>query len=180
MQIDFFDFIRSLNLQLANYKLKDEQFDYISPIHDLQHTYRVMMNVLRLGHLLNDKENTKLAFAAAYIHDMARRGDDEEPLHGMRAAEKKIKYLPAFSKEELKKIQAAAALHCKKDYTMNGEIPAMILRDADLLDRFRLNKLERYHYLFKESLLLVEFAQKLINEELTNDVFCNLISRHKE
>jgi hypothetical protein len=188
MSVKFSDFVRSVRIDFKNYELKESYFDFLSDIHDIQHTYRVMMNVLRLGCLLNDPESTRLAFAAAFIHDMARKNDEPEPMHGMRAANNKAYLLKEWQSKkineaeqkklvsELKQIKTAVCDHCNKDKPLSGDRVAIILRDADLLDRFRINPKEHFNFMTKEARSMQEFSRGLLNYKLSIDVFKNLLT----
>jgi len=180
MQMKFSDFIRSLDIDFSKYELKESYFDHLSVIHDLQHTYRVMLNVLRLGYLLNDPARTRLAFAGAFIHDMARINDTPEPKHGLRACRTKSHLIPdEFDQWELNQIMGAVRFHTLKEFKMHDPV-CCILRDADLLDRFRLTCNEEFRFSSKEAQSMVEFSRGLLERKLNIDVFINLISRDIE
>ena len=177
MQMKFSDFIQSLNIDFSKYELKESYFDHLSIIHDLQHTYRVMLNVLRLGYLLNDPARTRLAFAGAFIHDMARINDKPEPKHGLRACRTKKHLIPdEFDQWEFNQIMLAVRFHTLKEFIPTDRV-SLILRDADLLDRFRLTCNEQFRFSSKEAQGMIEFSKGLLERKLNIDVFSNLISR---
>ena len=179
MRMKFSDFIRSLDIDFPKYELKESYFDHLSTIHDLQHTYRVMLNVLRLGYLLNDPVSTRLAFAGAFIHDMARKNDKPDPKHGLRAGRTKAYLLSGFNQWELNQIMGSVRFHPLKEFTPEGKVSS-ILRDADLLDRFRITCNEEFRFSTKEAQSMVDFSRGLLERKLNIDVFSNLISRDVE
>lgn len=170
-------------IDFPKYELKPEYFNYQSHIHGIQHTYRVMLIVLKLGELLDCPRETELAFYAAFIHDMARKNDGDDPDHGLRAAKTKIGYLD-LNKKDLREVQTAVYNHCQKNDIMK-EHPhwktAMILKDADLLDRVRLGTEINYKKVrFAETLSLKDLSMKLQNVNMNIHVFENLISRNSK
>ena len=88
---------KNLKINFPEFILKHEYFDHYSSLHGTGHIYRVMYHVLKLGTLLKYPHETKLAFFAAFIHDMSRLHDGKCSKHGQRAADNKLsRFLPVF------------------------------------------------------------------------------------
>jgi hypothetical protein len=111
------------------------------------HTYRVMTHVLKLGILTKHIREARLAFFAAYIHDMARKHDGYCTIHGADAANQKLNlYHDLFiengaSSSDLLTIGKAVTMH-SAGHELSGTDPdwltTALLKDADALDRIRL------------------------------------------
>jgi HD superfamily phosphohydrolase YqeK len=166
---------------IQKFVLQPNYFDFESKYHGINHTYRVMFNCIVLGNTLRLEKETKLAFCAAFIHDMARKNDGFCNQHGQWAIETK---LPRFKElilsigvkaDELNEIETAVIHHCKSN-ELSKENPfyktTAILKDADALDRVRFNEPVK-HLRFKESIDLIGFAEKLYSK--TNTRFDNSI-----
>jgi HD superfamily phosphodiesterase len=163
------------NINLDSFTLLHWYFDHQSDLHGINHTYRVMYHCIRLGEATNLTAPAKLAFMAAFIHDMARRHDGYCTAHGAWAAEIK---LPLFSnlfreagasKAEIKLIYSAVFNHslpAELDVNDPAAELSAILKDADALDRIRLgnNNLRPECLRFRESLALIEPAKNLFHK----------------
>jgi HD superfamily phosphodiesterase len=160
------------SINLDRFILKPAYFDHQSDLHGINHTYRVMYHCLALGEALKLISEAKLAFMAAFIHDMARIHDGYCTVHGALAAEHK---LPLFSnlfeeagagKDDIGLICTAVLNHSLPS-ELACENPAAIitaiLKDADALDRIRLGEdnLKTEYLRFSESLALIETANRL-------------------
>ena len=155
-----------------DFQLKQEYFRRHSELHGFGHTYRVMCHVLVIGGEMNLIQEKRLAFCAAFVHDMSRKHDGFSLGHGPRAAKEKVtEFLPMFlrngiGEEDMETIQAAVANHSqytefKKDhpfYTVTA-----LLKDADALDRIRMGhgNLNRKYLRLEVSTKLIEFAAEL-------------------
>jgi HD superfamily phosphodiesterase len=156
-------------------ELKHEYFDYDSRLHGYSHTKRVMILVEELGKHLPYKRKVKLAYYAAFIHDMARKHDGYCEEHGINAAKNK---LPLFkdlfikngiTESELEEIEFAVSMH-----SISGELEkanpfyiiTAILKDADALDRVRLGDLDPSYFRFKETKSLIRFAEELFKKTI--------------
>ena len=129
------------------FRLKAAYFDHPGFLHGINHTYRVMYNVLQLATAIGLKQEGITAFCAAYIHDMARVHDGYCTQHGTWAAKRKLSlYTNLFRQiglkdNDLKKVEIAVAWHsntkelekCNSAYLVTA-----LLKDADALDRIRL------------------------------------------
>lgn len=152
--------------------LQDNDFDNLSSVHGVSHTYRVMCHVLNIGRAAKLNHEVKLAFSAAYIHDLARKHDNYCDQHGSWAEENKLPLFIAFFEEngisgsEIEIIGTAVRNHSER-YELDIEDKAYkvtaLLKDADALDRIRIgeNNLNPDYLRFKESHDLIEFAKKL-------------------
>lgn len=182
------------SLDYINYfNLKEEYFDHPSHIHGIRHTYRVMSHCIVLGDILNLRRDAKLAFCAAYIHDMSRKHDGRCSDHGPWAAEYKLPlFAPLFSsvgvsESEIQAIRTAVHWHSLQD-EIDGDHEhyriVAILKDADALDRVRLKPgLFDLNYLrFPESRGLVQYAEKLFKHttEEANSIFSEYLFRAEQ
>jgi len=93
--MDMQKFLILTGLNFDDFRLKEEDFDHHSERHGILHTYRVMWLVLLIAWKCNLKEEARLAFCAAYIHDMSRKHDGFCQAHGLQAA---INKFPLYSK----------------------------------------------------------------------------------
>jgi hypothetical protein len=154
------------------FQLKEAYFDHHSYLHGISHTYRVMYHVLNIGRLAGLNHEIKLAFCAAFIHDMARKHDGYCIDHGVWATKSKF---PLFMKlfietgvntEGLRAIKLAVANHSirheiRKDHPFSTIVA--LLKDADALDRIRIgeNNLKPEYLRFPVSLTLIDFSKEL-------------------
>jgi hypothetical protein len=160
------------DLNFKNFILEEQFFENHSERHGINHTYRVMFHVLNIG--INAKlfDEIKLAWCAAFIHDMARKHDGYCTEHGQWSAETK---LPIFQKlfinEGVDKVGIEAIRLAVSNHSLREEVPAdnpyyktvALLKDADALDRIRISESNlKVEYLrFPETVELVGFAKKL-------------------
>lgn len=168
------DFIRNLNINYSDFNLSSDQFDCKSDTHGINHTYRVMFNCILIGYRINNILDTKRAFMAAYIHDMARKHDYHCMVHGVEASEKK---LPMYKdllikngmiEEDIEAIKLAIYNHSHREEVnkLNPYYKTIaILRDADGLDLCRIDIEIRPDILrFRESIELIGLAEELFIE----------------
>jgi hypothetical protein len=166
------DQYKNLKINFSEFNLKPEYFDHPGWLHGTGHVYRVMCLVLKLGSLLKYNHETKLAFFAAYIHDMSRLHDGKCSEHGQRAADNKLPlFLQLFknngmNEEDVPFIYTAVANHSfpseiAKDHP--HYIVTAILKDADALDRIRINPddLKLKYLRFSESITLIAYAEEI-------------------
>jgi hypothetical protein len=134
-----------------------------------------MCLTLVLGKLLKKERETKVAFFAAFVHDMARTHDGKCTLHGTRAAEKKLPlFLELFQKHGLEEndtdeLYTALCYHCKIEEieeTNPYYNTTALLKDADALDRIRMgeNNLNVSFLRFKETKKLIPFSKEFYNQ----------------
>ena len=156
-----------------------------APIHGIGHIYRTMIGGAMIGHLLQTPREGLLAFCGAYIHDLARKGEGEEPEHGANAV---IKYFDKFnhlwdkyklSAEEREWIKQAVTQHSiREQLTPNdkGYAVMAILKDADALDRCRIGDLNPRWLRYAESRMLVTKMEEIY--KWTQHVNSDLSFRH--
>jgi len=163
---------KTYNLNPNDFLLKETDFDFQSSVHGANHIYRVMVHTLLIG--INEKliKEAKLAFYAAYIHDLSRKDDGKCRKHGEESAKEKLPLFTEFfmshgvSKNELSSIATAITFHSRayeipKDHC--DYIYTAILKDADALDRVRLGdgELDENHLRLPKSKELILFANYL-------------------
>ncbi len=160
------------DIDICRFNLKEKDFDNHSSVHGINHTYRVMSHVLRIGYAAKLNREVKLTFCAAYIHDLARKHDSYCDQHGAWAEETKLPLFRSFFEEngisgpEIEIIGTAVRNHSER-YELDLDDKAYkvtaLLKDADALDRIRIgeNNLNPDYLRFRESHDLIEFAKKL-------------------
>lgn len=166
---------KEYRLDYNNFNLSQQQFDHHSLLHGVMHTYRVMLHVLRLGLITGNIAEAKIAFFAAYIHDMARKHDGYCTQHGTDAANHKLpRYEDLFIKNgatqiDLLSIGKACAMHSLGNELQRADpdwLTVALLKDADALDRIRLGEddLNVSYLRFRESHDQIDFARKLYSQ----------------
>jgi hypothetical protein len=161
-----------LNINFSEFILKTEYFDFYDRLHDENHIYRVMFHVLKIGSALNIPRETKLAFFAAFIHDLSRPHEGKCSEHGEMAANNKLPlFIPLFKKnglidEDVPFIYTAVCNHSLRfelTETHSHYKVTALLKDADALEKVRKNaddaKLKSLR--FEESKSLIKNAEKL-------------------
>ena len=158
------------NIDFNQFDLYEDDFVFHSDVHGVSHVFNVMYNVLLLGNQLNDIRNTKVAFCAAYIHDLSRRSDGFCQIHGALSVKENFeKYEDIFlntglTKKDLSSIKTASTQHSlvkELDKNHKHYISTAILKDADALDRVRLGCLDPNYLRFKETHDLIKKAEEL-------------------
>lgn len=156
----------------TSFKLKNEYFDHQSTVHGINHTYRVMYHVLNIGRMAGLNHEVRLAFCAAFIHDMSRLHDGYCTEHGGWAAKNKLPlflnlfYQSGVSRFGIRAIKLAVANHSIR-LEIKKENPyyktVALLKDADALDRIRIgeNNLKIEYLRYPETVGMVDFAKKL-------------------
>lgn len=152
--------------------LNQNFFDHDSLLHGINHTYRVMCHVLNLGSNLGWKRETRLAFCAAFIHDMSRKHDGYCTKHGYWSMRDKLPVFAEFfmsqgaNSYELKEIGMAVKNH-SEGFEIARDHPfyktTALLKDADALDRIRLgdNNLNPSYLRLEPTAGLINFAIEL-------------------
>lgn len=129
---------------------------YKSKVHGIHHIERTCVLTVYMAKKLQFSENEiRLCVEAAKYHDIGRRDDSEDPRHGYRGAIEIPHICTDFSDREQCQIAAVIAAHslgdedCLRIFREFG-ISEMefgkcrrylsVLKDADALDRFRLNE----------------------------------------
>lgn len=152
-----------------------------APIHGIGHIYRTMIGCALLGELLQKPREGLLAFCGAYIHDLARETDGEEPEHGANAV---LKYFDKFNNlwdkyqlthAEREQVKQAVTQHSGCEW-MQPKDPGYhvmaILKDADALDRCRIGDLVPEWLRYAESKRLIKIIELIyvktssVNEDM--------------
>lgn len=168
---DFNAFIETLNINFKDFNLSDEDFQHKSNFHGVNHVYRVMFLCLKIGFLKGDVENTRRAFFAAYIHDLAREHDGRCMVHGKNSVKYKLpSYQHLFlsngaNEEDIEAIKLAVSNHSDR-FEVERDNPyyktVAILRDADGLDLIRIDIKPNPKILrLPESRELIQYAEEL-------------------
>ena len=130
-----------------------------------------MYNVLLLGNELNDVKNTKIAFCAAYIHDLSRRNDGFCQIHGALSVKENFdKYEKLFlsiglSNDDLIAIKTASTQHS-------------LVKELDSDRFFRLLK-EEYGFDYKSISKFIEGGVYSFNEQHEFNIILRKMKRDK-
>lgn len=176
---DFFDdFMRSSYYKslIESYDKLNREILFESHVHGPDHIERVIF-FSHLLSFLNDLDFYDLDILrnAASLHDTKRRDDSYDPGHGPRAALGSIEY--SYARNDDKKIlQAVIAAHSPEDRAMDkiitnfidpkddfsrAQFLAKLFKDADGLDRVRINHLDPRYLRNDYSKALVDFSYEL-------------------
>jgi hypothetical protein len=159
-------------MELKEFQVKSEYFDHPSWLHGVNHTCRVMSLVWAMGCELGRTHERDLALCAAYIHDMARKGDGICRVHGPDAAATKLPVFQPFFlsqgiiEEDICVIETAITNHSQLE-ELDIDHPhynvTALLKDADALDRFRLGPFDLNKKYLRLPLTqeFIPFARKL-------------------
>lgn len=159
-----------------SYKKLNKEILFKSHIHGPDHIERVIFFVHLLAFYNKlDFYDLDVLRNAASLHDTRRRDDSYDPAHGPRAAVESIGY--SYARDEDKKIlQAVIAAHSPEDEAMDKIIKnfigpeddfdrakylAELFKDADALDRVRINRLDPKYLRNSYSKTLVDLAYDL-------------------
>ena len=117
LQTPFSEIIKSYNIDLSDFTVRKQQFELRSEIHEITHTYRVILHSLLIGYLENKPREGLLAALGGIIHDMARKNEGVDYSHGPDAARTKFDQLKThiekytITEEEQEWIKRAVSLH---------------------------------------------------------------------
>ena len=161
---------------------------YDSRWHGQGHIERVMMlgALIAMGEQFST-EDTKLALFACSYHDVGRIDDSKDDDHGTRSAERIVErkltnMLEPLEADKLAILQAAIATHSMHDSSLEANmakygVPAdqqercrricWCLKDADNMDRVRLNDLDPKYLRNNSSKNMVGTAWYLLNEYIS-------------
>ena len=142
------DALKFIGVDAGDFNITPNMYNFqrSKPTHRFSHIYRVMIGAALIAKKINEPRLGLLAFIAAFVHDLARQNDGDDPTHGRRAAETK---LPLFthilskyniSEEEYDMIARAVTYHCERigeRISLECYKVCKILSDADALDRCR-------------------------------------------
>ncbi len=159
------------------FKLNPGSFDHQSSIHGINHTYRVMYNVLQIASGQGLNREGVSAFCAAYIHDLARLNDGYCTKHGGWSSERKLPIYKDLFLEiglnvtDLEKVEIAVTNHSipkELDKNDSAYLVTALLKDADALDRIRLGEgnLDIRYLRFPESKKMVSRAKEIFSPRI--------------
>ena len=172
------DFVKSDYFEILkdSYKRLNRDILFDSHIHGQDHIERVIFFAHLLAfHYKLDQRDTDVLRNAASLHDTKRVNDGWDTEHGHRAALESISYSYA-DKADDGVIQAVIAAHSTDDKIMDDTIRefikngddfertkrlAKLFKDADGLDRVRINHLDPAYLRNDFSKDLVDFAYDL-------------------
>ena len=137
-----------IGVEAKDFNIAPGMYDFqrARPTHRFGHIYRVMIGAALIAHKLGVPRLGLLAFIAAFIHDLARHNDGDDPQHGRRAAQTKLPQLTHLLSKynitttEYDIIAKAATYHSEYiQEALSDECfkVCKILSDADALDRCR-------------------------------------------
>jgi len=155
---------------------------YESHVHGKSHIARVAILSFVLGLQLNlNDDDLRLSLEIAKYHDVGRRDEDEDEMHGPRGARKIAVICCDFTDQEKSIIAAVIAAHSLRDDCyldvfqrwdglQESQYPKCkqlldIIKDADALDRFRLrdNSLNLDFLRLENSVHLVRAACEMVH-----------------
>ena len=159
-----------IGVDMADFNLRNEMFSrpQHEPIHGIGHIYRTMIGCAVLGVMLQKPREALLAFCGAYIHDLARRDDGVEYMHGSDATLYKFPLYAALwdkyslSEKEREWVCQAVSQHSTKEWMKVGDEGydvMAILKDADALDRCRIGDLNPAMLRYAESRELINIIE---------------------
>lgn len=153
---------------------------FTSHIHGKDHIERVIFFSVLLSFAYKlDEADTNILINAASLHDTRRVNDGWDTEHGPRAARESIQYAHDIKKEDKEILQAVIAAHSRDDKNMDETIRefvkneddfprakrlAKFFKDADGLDRVRINLLDPAYLRNDYSKNLVYFSYKLFEK----------------
>lgn len=164
--------VNLLPIPLEDIGVKDDQFRHPSDLHGAAHVNRVIFHAIQITVLQGLTAYLPEIWAAAYLHDLSRRHDGICHLHGQWAVEEQMpRYVDFFlqggiNPEKLSLIEDAVRTHCQ-DIELPENPVAVVLKDADALDRVRLGDLDAGRLRLKHTPTLIPKAEELM--ELTNN-----------
>ena len=152
----------------------DALFDRPSALHGAAHVNRVIAIGERLIRETGLTRWEIPLWAAAYLHDLARRNDGVCEIHGKNAARHRFdELIPLFHAHGLKEEDFQAVKTAVTWHSRRQEIDTQLLKDSDGLDRWRLGSGEQVDpsYLrFPESLGLMTFSRNLCESTEENGI----------
>lgn len=180
---DFYDkFMASSYLDKLKeaYEKLNTDILFTSHIHGKDHIERVIFFSVLLSFAYKlDEADTNILINAASLHDTRRVNDGWDTEHGPRAARESIQYAHDVKKEDKEILQAVIAAHSRDDKKMDETIRefvkneddfprakrlAKFFKDADGLDRVRINLLDPAYLRNDYSKGLVDFSYKLFEK----------------
>ncbi|KAL7717050.1 HD domain-containing protein [Entamoeba marina] len=174
--------LKDYNISTHDLNIDHSQFDNISPIHGVFHTYRVLTLVLLISHYRNTPRAGQIGSFCALIHDMARKKDGNCKIHGLASVHTKFYLLKplcekfSVSEYEMEIMKSAIAKHSDRTKQTEKNVVddqlVSLLKDADALDRCRIDDMDEKYLRLKESHNLIGFARDMFNA--TGNVIANV------
>ena len=157
----------------------DSYFERPRSIHGVKHAWRVLFHTLMICELCAlPAPDRELLVSAALYHDIGRENDGLCYVHGKRSVEKMaaLKLAPA-DPTDFATVKFMVAYHCIDDHQAKVDLENVasgarerawklfgVLKDADGLDRVRINDLNVKYLRNPESLRLAGLARELLAE----------------
>jgi hypothetical protein len=147
-------------------------------IHGIGHAARVLAWAERIGQSMIEggtPVDLPVIRWAAVLHDVRRVDESQDPLHGQRVA----KWIHEYSEQiagnldahQLQQVIYCCTWHVPDDHLAPKLIPELIcLKDADGLDRVRLNDLNPAFLRTPSARDLCSQAQRLYDDSMRNDL----------
>ena len=173
------------NLLLDYYQLKSSEINqhwFHNPdgIHGILHIKRVLLHSIILSQMegLDEKDRALLSYSALW-HDIGRTYDGIDDAHGLKSLEKmkKLKIRQGFLNEELGILKYVIKNHCIYDHSALYNIQdepiqdkarairlLKLFKDADGLDRVRINDLDIDYLRSDSAKKLVIVAKEVLRE----------------
>ena len=167
-----------------DFLLRNDMFT--RPIHDsihgIGHIYRTMIACALLAERLHMPRAGLLAFCGAYIHDLGRKWDGVDDMHGADAVKYHFDRFNALwdryglTEDERKMVKDAVTQHSTTEWMTTddeGYDVMAILKDADALDRCRIGDLDPRWLRYQQSNALIEAIENLfentwnVNHDMT-------------
>ena len=156
--------IENIKLPLAQLGVRSNQFVHDSALHGASHVNRVIVHALQLCEVMGYEDITPECWAAAYLHDLARRHDGVCYEHGRWAVGEKLPlYEGFFGEAGVKNFDAlteAVTFHSMKRENRENRV-CNILKDADALDRCRRGDLDPSYLRLEPTLSMIADAERL-------------------
>lgn len=160
------------SVSLEDVGVRDEQFKHPSDLHGAAHVNRVIFHAIQIARLHSMTAYLPEIWAAAYLHDLSRRHDGICRDHGQWAVEEQMPvYVDFFLRGgvqsvRLALIEEAVRIHCQEIEVPENPV-AVVLKDADALDRVRLGDLNPKRLRLKHTPALISKAEDLL--EITDN-----------
>lgn len=148
------------------------QYFYPSPVHGQNHNERVLLYGCMIGwHEGFDDADMRILCDGCAYHDIGRVDDEVDDFHGQRSADRIHHVLSYENEQELRILRSIMEAHSKNDKLMPVIFSARgvedharalriarALKDADALDRVRVDKLDPSYLRYDYSKTLVKFS----------------------
>jgi hypothetical protein len=179
-EYDFFNKFKEspyFDVLLETYENLNTDILFKSKVHGQAHIERVIFYSLILSWKYNlDKRDTDILRYAASLHDTKRENDGWDVEHGRRAAIDSIDYAK-INPDDKNILQAVITAHSANDNDMKDIIEEFevknfdraifltkLFKDADGLDRVRINRLDTSYLRNEFSKEIVDFAYVLFEK----------------